>query len=173
MAKGVSTLLGTILLIGIALAAGGAIFNIANQYAIVGFTKTEYSILGASLTKSNGGCLLRIELANMGTEQIVNTMLEISTDSIDALPPSLVLKPKDPEPVISKEEILPGQYSPIVKIDHMGKNVDPGDSVLYENFFSPCAWNSCQPYTMDVLGEARDSSSSVSHIVQCRESEGI
>jgi len=164
MAKGLSTILGTILLIGIAIAAGASIFNIANQFSIVGFSKTEYSVLDALLTKSeNNECFLNVMLMNTGTERIVSTKLEIHTDKNGTL-------------AITDSE-LP---------DSISKSTDPGDTLTFDStiftnstgvllFLKNCvAWNTCKTYTMDVLGNATDSSSTaISHILQCKESDKI
>jgi len=164
MAKGLSTILGTILLIGIAIAAGASIFNIANQFSIVGFSKTEYNVLEASLTKgSNNQCFLSVKLMNTGTEPIVSTKLEISTDKNGTL-------------------AIPDSELPA----NILKSIDPSDTITFDStaftnstgvllFFKNCvAWNSCQTYTMDVLGNATDSSTTVtSHILPCKESGKI
>ena len=164
MAKGLSTLLGTILLIGIAIAAGASIFNIANQFSIVGFSKTEYSVMEASLTKSSDDqCFLSVKLMNTGTEPIVSTKLEISTDKNGTL-------------------TIPDGELPA----NILKSIDPSDALTFDStvftnstgvllFFKNCiAWNSCQTYTMDVLGDATDSSrTATSHILPCKESGRI
>ncbi|MEM2760580.1 MAG: archaellin/type IV pilin N-terminal domain-containing protein [Nitrososphaerales archaeon] len=164
MAKGLSTILGTILLIGIAVAAGTSIFNIANQFSIVGFSKTEYGVIDASLTKSgNKECFLHVKLINTGTEPIVSTKLEIHTDKNGTL--------------TIRDSELPANIM---------KSIDPGDTITFDStvftnstgilpFFNNCvAWNNCQTYTMDVLGNATDSSRTVtSHILPCKESDKI
>jgi hypothetical protein len=164
MAKGLSTILGTILLIGIAIAAGASIFSITNQFSIVGFSKTEYSVIDASLTKSgNKECFLYVKLINTGTEPIVSTKLEIHTDKNGTL--------------TIRDSELP---------TNILKSIDPGDTITFDStvftnstgslpFFKNCvAWNNCQTYTMDVLGNATDSSrTATSHILPCKESDKI
>ncbi|MGH9877567.1 MAG: hypothetical protein ACRD5H_08005 [Nitrososphaerales archaeon] len=164
MAKGLNTILGTILLIGIAIGAGASIFNITNQFSIVGFSKTEYNVLDASLTKSTDNqCFLSVKLMNTGTETIARTEIEVSTDKNGTL-------------TIPDSE-LPANIS---------KSIDPGDTITFDStvftnstgvllFFDNCAaWKNCQTYTMDVLGNAVDSSkTAVSHILQCKESDRI
>lgn len=177
MGKGVSTLMGAIILIGIAVAAGASVFNIANQYAAVGFSKTEYSVLDASLSKSGSDCVLQVELINTGTTQIVKTVLRMSTDKTDALPttpPPTILIPENPPLPIIEDGNLPNQFSPIIKITDALRSVDPGKKIPFVIFFSPCAWNLCQEYTFDVLSEATGSStSSTSHILACKESSRV
>jgi len=164
MGKGLSTLLGTIILIGIALAAGASIFNIANQYAVVGFSKTEYSVLEASLTKSaNNQCFLFVKLVNTGTNPIVSTKLEIQTDKNGtlAIPHSVI-------DGLSTTMINPGKDMTF-------------DSTVFNNstgilpFFKDCiAWSKCETYTMDVLGNAIGlSQTATSHILPCKESDRI
>jgi len=164
MAKGLSTILGTILLIGIAIAAGASVFNIANQFSTVGFSETEYSVLDASLTKSgNNQCFLYVKLINTGTESIDSTKLQVHTDKNGTL--------------VIRDSELPANIL---------KSIDPGDTITFDStaftnstgvllFFKNCvAWNSCQTYTMDVLGNATDSSkTAISHILPCKESSGI
>jgi len=92
LVNGLSTLLGTIILMGIALAAGVSIFNMANQYAVVGFSKTEYSIMEATITKStiSDSCFLSIRMMNAGTNKMADTQLEISTDR-NGIPENLII----------------------------------------------------------------------------------
>jgi hypothetical protein len=152
------------MLIGIAIGAGASIFNITNQFSTVGFSKTEYNVLHASLTKTaNNQCFLSVGLINTGTRTIVSTELEISTDQNGTL------------------TIHDGELPPDVST-----SIDPGDimkfsSTVFTNgtgillFFDNCiGWNNCQTYTMDVLGIATDSSkTAISHIVPCKESDRI
>jgi hypothetical protein len=164
MARGLNTLLGTILLIGIAIGAGASIFNITNQFSIVGFSKTEYKILDASITKSSDNqCMLSVELMNTGTETIVSTELDIRTDQNGTL-------------AIPDSE-LPANITTVI---------DPGDTLAFDStvftnstgvlvLLDNCvAWNNCQTYTMDVLGIAKDSSTAaISYILPCKESDRI
>jgi len=200
MAKGLSTILGTILLIGIALAAGASVFNIANQYAIVGFGKTEYSVLDASLTKSaNNQCFLYVKLTNTGTNTIQNVELEISSDTA-GIPPNhridkdsgLQLTTNDnrefviwtSNKTLSIRENIKSFTSKTVEIDsiiftNMTGKVTTASSTDLTNklqpLFNECgAWKNCVTYTMDVLGTATDSSqAATSHILTCEEAGRI
>ncbi len=176
MAKGLNTILGTILLIGIAIGAGASIFNITNQFSIVGFSKTEYKVLDASITKSSDNqCFLSVELMNTGTETINITELEINTDQNGTL-------------TITDNELPRADDLPPNTL----MSIDPGDIIRFNStvftnstgvllFLDNCvAWNNCQTYTMDALGLVLDvsraeiiSRTAISHTLPCEESDRI
>jgi len=182
MAKGVNTLLGTILLIGIAIAAGASVFNLANQFSIVGFSKTEYSVLETSLTKDgvpkNSQCFLFVKLMNTGTEQIVSTTLEVSTDNstIILIPDEFLLlddKSVDPgDTIVFNSVIFTNMTSQLISSD---PPTIAEVQKLRQAFLDNCAsWNKCQTYTMDAIGIARDlSETAIAHILPCKESDKI
>jgi hypothetical protein len=164
MAKGLNTILGTILLIGIALGAGASIFSMTNQFSIVGFGKTEYSVLDASITKSSDNqCILSVALMNTGTETIDSTELEIRMDQNGTL-----AIPDNELPANITRIINPGDT---LTFDSTVFTNSTGVLLLLDNCI---AWNNCQTYTMDVLGTATDSSTTaISHILTCKESDRI
>lgn len=199
MGKGISTLLGTIILIGIAIGAGTSIFNIVNQYAIVGFTKNEYAVMDASLTKdSNGKCFLYIKLLNSGTESLSDTNVEVSTDrpvgqTTDGFPVQVSTDDRtfDIEVIITesatgvridkfsiaeKATVDPGQmieFDSLVFTNMTGQltSVNPPENLTkLQDFFNNCkAWNSCLDYTMDIHGKNNESESSTSSSLKCEE----
>jgi|GEM_PF-5041202 len=188
MGKGLSTLLGTIILIGITIAAGASIFNIANQYAVVGFSKTEYSVLDASLTKnSNNRCFLYVKLMNTGTNDIESVELEISADK-NGIPQSLRIDKTSALQLTTKDnrDFLIWTSNRTLSIRENIKSFKDAveiDSVVFTNMtsddkvkvinanptgvlenklqplFNDCdAWKDCVNYTIDVLGTATDKS---------------
>lgn len=200
MGKGLSTLLGTIILIGIAIAAGASIFNIANQYAVVGFSKTEYSILDASMVKnSSGQCFLYAKLINTGTNDMESAELEISADNT-GIPANfridkanaLQLTTNDNREflvwtgnrTISIRENIKSSNSETIEIDsvvftNMTAKVISASSTDLQNklqpLFNQCgAWKDCVNYTIDVRGTATDKSqAATSHGLKCKESDRI
>jgi hypothetical protein len=199
MGKGLSTLLGTIILIGIALAAGVSIFNIANQYAVVGFSKTEYSVLEASLIKdSNDRCFLYVKLTNTGTNHMERAELEISADK-NGIPESFRIDKTSKLQLTtddSREFLIWTSNKTLSIRENMKSNSKTVeiDSIIFTNMtgkvtsasstdlqnklqplFNQCgAWKDCVTYTADVLGMAADNSqSAASHSLMCRESDRI
>ncbi len=196
MGNGLSTLLGTIILIGIALAAGVSIFNIANQYTVVGFSRTEYSVLEASLTKdSNERCFLYVKLTNTGTNHMESAELAISADK-NGIPESfridktnkLQLTTDDnrefliwtSNKTLSIRENIKSPNSKTIEIDSIvftnmtGKVIGASSTDLQNKLqplFNQCgAWKDCVAYTVDVLGTAADKSqAATSHSLTCKE----
>lgn len=200
MSKGVSTILGTIILIGIAIAAGASIFTITNQYAIVGFSKTEYTVVEALFTKTTDPqCFLYVKLMNTGTEQISQTELEISID--DVIPESLRIDKDSPLEITTDDSMrfLFWTSNNTLFVRKSGMSIEPTDnmtidSIIFTNMtgkvqtvssddfenklqplFNQCdAWQDCLTYTMDVLGTTTDNSQTViSHTLLCREVDRI
>lgn len=183
MARGLNTILGTILLIGIALGAGASIFSMTNQFSIVGFSKTEYSVVEAALTKEgapdNSQCFLFVKLMNTGTEQIASTTLEVSTDNrtIVLIPDEFLLLNEEEKSVDPGDTIV---FDSVIFTNMTGQliDLDPSEyedvQKLRQAFLDNCSsWNKCQTYTIDVLGIATDSTAAISHILPCKESDRI
>jgi hypothetical protein len=199
--RGVSTLLGAIILIGIAVVAGASVFNVANQYAIVGFSKTEYSVIEASITSfgTDNQCLLHAKLMNTGTKNIASMEVEVNTDRI---PENLQI---DKDSTFTFRVSTPDRTFFIWTTNNtfsisLDKPVDPSeimeiDSLVFTNMtgeiistnskdfltnrlqplFNECApWKECTTYTMDVHARTESSDetgATVTHLLQCREEE--
>lgn len=183
--KGLSTLLGTIILMGIAIVAGVSIFGIVNNFALVGFSSLQYTVVDASLTKVSGEeadtCLLTVTLMNTGTDAFKKTVIELSRDEPDAdgefsvsIPDSLLVL--DDTTVEPSDTI---EFNSLVFTNTTGELIDlsPEEETKLEKIqdaFSDCtAWSRCTSYTLRVLGTSTDSQTALSAGIQCKEADKI
>lgn len=80
--RGVSPVLGVIILMGIALAGGIILTNISNQLFVTGFNTAKYQITELTLQKDSGGsCYLFVSLYNSGSEPMKSTLVEMQFDN--------------------------------------------------------------------------------------------
>lgn len=80
--RAVSPILSTIILIGIAVASGGALYGVQNQALITGLSQVELKITDLRIEKdSNGACYIFIKLFNSGSETLKAAHLKITMDN--------------------------------------------------------------------------------------------
>lgn len=80
--RGVSPVLGVIILMGIALAGGVILTNISNQLFVTGFNAAKYQITELTLQKDSGGsCYLFVSLYNSGSVPVNSTLVEMKFDN--------------------------------------------------------------------------------------------
>lgn len=145
--RGVSPILGVIILIGIALAGGVLLSNISINYFNTAFSDIEYQITELSMQKDSGGsCYLFVTLYNSGSEPITSTTIEISSDARSSFN------------MTNSTTIVPGvSFMNLTKF----RNLTNPDN--------PCTYVSDQSYSVEIHGSSNNSSFATTSLVKVKE----
>lgn len=80
--RGISPIIGVIILIGIAVVGGGLLSSAQTQYLNTAFSQIEYRVTEMKLEKdSNSSCFFFAKIHNSGTEPITQTKINATLDS--------------------------------------------------------------------------------------------
>ncbi len=175
--KGISVLLSTIILMGIAVTAGSSIYAISNQYAIIGFSKIELRLLDSYLQKVGDSCILYLKVMNTGTESFDNIKVSIALDDDRVLNTTITFDDRELS-IVAENRYL------TIEED---TTIEPSDVIIYDSIiftnmtgvvegsldpalldiFDDCAWHDCRDYIVSITAKARSSETELLEKITC------